>query len=116
MNRRSVGTAYEQKAEAYLKKQGMQILERNFRCRQGEIDLIAREGETIVFCEVKYRNGTAVGHPLEAVGVRKQQRLIHCAAYYLMQHGGTETACRFDVIGFLGEELIHISNAFEGNC
>ena len=111
-NLRRTGEEYERKAEAYLRQQGYRILERNYHCRRGEIDLIAAEGEMIVFCEVKYRSRISAGHPLEAVHPKKQQNMICSARVYLMQKGYTDASCRFDVIGFLGEELIHVPNAF----
>ena len=73
MNKRQLGTVYEQKAAAYLQQQGYEILECNFRCRLGEIDIIAREGGYLCFVEVKYRSGDGYGSPLEAVGVYKQR-------------------------------------------
>lgn len=111
-NLRSTGIEYEALAEKYLCEQGYEILERNYYCRMGEIDLIARQDKTIVFCEVKYRSSLAAGHPLEAVNRKKQRTIAACAGYYLMERGCGSTCCRFDVIGFLGEELIHIPDAF----
>ena len=67
MNKREVGAAYEEAAAVFLEKNGVRILERNFRCRQGEIDLIGRDGEYLVFFEVKYRKNADAGLPAEAV-------------------------------------------------
>ena len=72
-------------AAAYLKKKGYQILEANFRCRFGEIDLIARDGGYLVFIEVKYRS-SPTGDSLEAVNRRKQRKIIRVAEYYLCMH------------------------------
>lgn len=114
MNKRAVGTAYEKTAGEYLKKQGYQILEYNFRCRSGEIDIIARDGEYLVFVEVKYRRNAGSGNPLEAVDVRKQRTISRTALYYCMKHGyGETTPCRFDVAAVLGGEICLIKNAFE---
>ncbi|MBD5553842.1 MAG: YraN family protein [Roseburia sp.] len=114
MNRRTVGGEYEKRAGDYLIQQGYRILEYNFRCRSGEIDIIAEEGNSLVFAEVKYRRTAACGNPLEAVGKRKQQSISRTAAYYCLSHGyGTDTPCRFDVIAVLGDELIHVKHAFE---
>ena len=66
-NTRKIGTEYERKAGAYLEAKGYVIQEYNFRCRMGEIDIIARDGKCLVFCEVKYRSGPGSGHPAEAV-------------------------------------------------
>ena len=112
-NRRAIGTEYEILACEYLTRHGYQILCRNFRCRQGEIDIIARDGEYLVFCEVKYRNGSSGGHPLEAVDVKKQRTIARCAGIYLINHGLSEVPCRFDVIGIMNDEICLVKNAFE---
>ena len=70
-NQREKGAYWEQKAGAYLESIGYEILEYNFRCRMGEIDIIARDGDYLVFCEVKYRAGTGKGYPAEAVDLKK---------------------------------------------
>ena len=114
MNRRTVGGEYEKRAGDYLIQQGYRILEYNFRCRSGEIDIIAEEGNSLVFAEVKYRRTAACGNPLEAVGKRKQQSISRTAAYYCLSHGyGTDTPCRFDVIAVLGEERLNIAGKGE---
>ena len=82
-NRRAVGTWYERKAGEYLEALGYEIIQYNYRCKKGEIDLIARDGEYLVFCEVKYRSKAVMGHPLEAVGFHKQQVISRCALWYL---------------------------------
>lgn len=114
MNRRAVGTAYEKQAGEYLKELGYEILEYNFRCRIGEIDIIARDGEYLVFLEVKYRASAGSGSPLEAVDRKKQHIISKVAAYYCLTHGCDETSpCRFDVVAILGDEISLIKNAFE---
>lgn len=114
-NYHAIGTQYEQKAAQYLMEQGYQILERNFRCQQGEIDLIAKEGKWLVFVEVKYRKTAKLGEPLEAVDKKKQQKIYHVAEYYLYHfYYGQEIVCRFDVVAILGEEISLIRNAFGG--
>ena len=113
VNKRQTGTSYEIKAENYLLQKGYMILERNFRNRSGEIDIIAKDGEYFCFIEVKYRTTNDFGSPLEAVDFRKQNQIRKVAAYYLMKNKLSEwTPCRFDVIGFTGEEMTHIENAF----
>ncbi len=113
INRRGIGTEYEQKAGEYLKKQGYEILEYNFRCQTGEIDIIARDGEYLVFCEVKYRTDLRSGYPAEAVDQRKQRVLSKCALYYLTRHGLMDQACRFDVVSFEGDTVTVYPNAFD---
>ena len=112
-NKRQTGTTYEIKAEEYLLEKGYQILERNFRNRSGEIDLIAKKDGQIHFVEVKYRTTRNFGSPLEAVGFRKQNQIRKVALYYLMKNKLNEwTPCQFDVIAFEGDEMIHLENAF----
>ena len=112
-NKRETGTSYEIKAEEYLMQKGYKILARNYRNRSGEIDIIAKDKEYFCFIEVKYRTSNAFGSPFEAVNARKQQQIRKVAMYYLMKNKLSEwTPCRFDVIGFEGEKLTHIENAF----
>lgn len=111
-NNRAVGSKYEHYAGEYLTGLGYKILEFNYRCRSGEIDIIAQDGDCIVFCEVKYRKSGGQGDPLEAVGKRKQERIAGCAKRYLMTNKITGVPCRFDVVGILGSEVTHIKNAF----
>lgn len=113
-NSRKTGRIYEDKAAEYLKGKGYRILEQNFRVRTGEIDIIALEGETIVFVEVKYRENGGLGGPLEAVTPNKQRRISRTALYYCACHGAGDRECRFDVIGFFGAgRMEHIKNAFD---
>jgi len=114
MNKRAVGTTYEKLAGNYLEQQGYEILEYNFRCRMGEIDIIARDCEYLVFVEVKYRSSSRTGSPLEAVDARKQRIISKVASYYCLTHGyGEGQSCRFDVVAIKGEEYTLIKNAFE---
>ena len=115
MNTRQTGNAYEQIAAQYLEKQGMKIIERNFRRgRNGEIDIIARDGKYLVFVEVKYRSGLQYGVPEEAVSFAKQRKIIHAARVYLYRHGrGTDVPCRFDVIGVEDSRIRLLRNAFD---
>ncbi|MFV0465338.1 MAG: YraN family protein [Lachnospiraceae bacterium] len=115
-NKRSCGTKYENIAAEYLIGKGYQILEKNFRCRSGEIDLIARKDSSIIFIEVKYRRNARHGDPKESVHYRKQLVISRVASYYLLKSGhGFTSPCRFDVIAILGDEsqIQHIQNAFE---
>lgn len=112
-NKRAVGAEYERMAGIFLEQQGFQILEYNYRCNKGEIDLIAMEKEYLVFCEVKYRKDSRKGFPEEAVSIRKQRVISQCAAYYLMEKGYTAVPCRFDVISIMGDEMHLVRNAFD---
>ncbi len=113
MNKRSVGAEYERKAADYLVRAGYRLLERNYRCRAGEIDLIAMHGEYLVFVEVKYRADTGRGYGSEAVDDRKQKRIRKAALWYLTErHITMEQPCRFDVISFTADETELIQNAF----
>ena len=113
-NKRRTGTRYEQAAGFFLEQIGYEVLEYNYRCRFGEIDIIAKDGICLVFCEVKYRSGREKGSPLEAVDNRKQQTIFRCASHYLAGRGLEDVPCRFDVIGIEGTAVTHIKNAFTG--
>lgn len=90
------GAAAESLAEAYLRRQDLRILERNYRCRLGEIDIIAQEDAGFVFVEVRLRRSTAFGGAAASVDRRKQQRIMHAAQHFLQRRG--PAPCRFDVI------------------
>lgn len=112
-NKRRIGSHYEEEAAGYLNLQGIHVLEQNFRCHQGEIDLVCRDGRTLVFVEVKYRKNNRNGDPAESVNFIKQQRIRETARYYLYSHRyGEDTPCRFDVVSILGTEVHWIKNAF----
>ncbi len=113
MDKRERGKQGEDRACAYLKKQRYKILERNFRSRYGEIDLIAQDRATIVFVEVKLRTTTEFGSPLAAVDDRKQRRLRRMASSYLLMNDLYDrTPVRFDVIAITEAGIEHIQNAF----
>ena len=115
MNKRSIGTEYEEVARDYLVGEGYEIVETNFRNRRGEIDIIAKDGETLCFVEVKYRKSKSCGDPLEAVNYRQQKNICQVALFYMMKKGLNEwTPCRFDVVSVCGDEITLIKNAFEG--
>ncbi len=112
-NRRAVGTEQERRAAAYLMENGYEILAYNFRCRFGEIDLIAKDGEYLVFLEVKYRAGDTAGEPQEAVDRRKQKRICRSALYYCTVNGyAADWPCRFDVVAVKRDEITVFKNAF----
>ena len=100
--RQSLGLAGESAAAAALEAAGLTVVERRFRCRSGEIDLIAWDGDTLVFVEVKTRAGREHGTPAESVHGRKRARLARVAMVWLQRRGGLPPACRFDVVEVLG--------------
>lgn len=112
-NLRKTGSHYERIAGAYLEKRGYVLLEYNFRCPYGEIDIVARDGNYLVFCEVKYRKEKNEVRPLEAIDSKKQKRISMAALFYIARHNMTSEACRFDVVGISGEKVMLIKNAFE---
>lgn len=101
MNKRQQGKEGEDLAVAFLKKSGYKILETNFSCKLGEIDIIAKEGRTYCFIEVKSRKSKDYGSPLEAVDKKKMLKLIQTAKYYCMMKNLIDVPLRFDVIGIL---------------
>lgn len=118
MNRRSVGAEQESRAAGYLETLGYQILERNFRCRFGEIDLIAKQNRTYVFIEVKYRTDLSAGDPASAVDGRKQRKISKTADYYRMLHQiPGNCPCRFDVVAETPGKIYVYTDAFpyQGN-
>jgi putative endonuclease len=96
-----LGARGERIAVAYLTDVGLRVLDRNWRCRDGELDIVAREGDALVFCEVKTRRGIGFGHPVEAVTVTKQRRLRVLAQRWLAAHDEHAPDLRFDVVGVL---------------
>jgi putative endonuclease len=98
-DRQSLGEQGEHLACRELRRRGYAILARRHRTRFGEIDIVARDDDTLVFVEVKTRRSTGFGGPVAAVGYRKQRRLINMARSYLMGLSPPEPPCRFDVVG-----------------
>lgn len=114
MNNRKVGHRWEVYAATYLNAQGYKILELNFNCKYGEIDIIAKDGNYLVFCEVKFRKTAEAGLPEEAVSFYKQKRIMSSALFYMsFHHLPDDTEVRFDVVSILGSEITLIKNAFE---
>ncbi len=101
--RRRLGDEGERLAEVFLRSKGYEILARNYRTRMGEIDLIARDGDEVVFVEVKARRGSAFGYPEEAVDTKKLRKLFRTAERYL-QEFDLETAYRFDVVAIESQD------------
>ena len=112
-NNRQVGDAHETRAVFELEKLGYKILERNFRCKIGEIDIIARHKGYLVFIEVKYRKNAKAGYAAEAVTWKKRQIISRVADYYIRTHCRKIPSCRFDVAALDGDTFTVYENAFE---
>ncbi|MFA0812097.1 YraN family protein [Microbulbifer epialgicus] len=110
----TVGAHMEGAAALYLQRAGLCVIERNYRSRHGEIDLIAREGDTVVLVEVRFRRSNRFGGAGASVDRRKQQKLLHTAQSYLQQHK-LDCPCRFDILAIDGDaqNIQWIKNAFE---
>lgn len=114
MNQGKRGAQAEQLAAAFLKLQGLQLIETNYRCRFGEIDLICRDGRDLVFVEVRLRGSEAFGGAAASITLRKQEKILLAARHYLQQLGSSP-ACRFDVVllrGLRDNDIEWIRNAF----
>ncbi len=122
MTARSVGDRYEDIALAHLERAGLVLLARNFSCRYGELDLVMRERETIVFVEVRYRRGAAAaggfGDGVDSISAAKRAKLVRAAGIYLSMHPRlADRSCRFDVLAIGGDAAAPLldwrQNAFE---
>ena len=119
MNRRETGSRYEKQAAVFLEQKGYEILEMNFRCRRGEIDLVARDGEYLVFVEVKTRRSDHFAPACAAVDAAKQRRMVLTAEGWLAAHPTGNLQPRFDVVEVYGAEggpactIRHLKNAFD---
>lgn len=112
-NNRKVGDAQETRAVFELEKLGYKILQKNFRCRIGEIDMIALHRGYLVFIEVKYRKNRGAGYAAEAVNWKKQQIISRVADYYIRTNCRKIPSCRFDVVALDGDRVTIYENAFE---
>jgi putative endonuclease len=116
VNRRIQGKAGEDLAAEFLERNGFKIIERNYRFQRGEIDLIAEEGNELVFVEVKSRRSTIFGAPEDAVTEEKQEQVHTVADGYLFEHNIDDRPCRFDVVAiefkYGRAEIHHIRDAF----
>lgn len=110
--RQAIGAAAEDAALVYLSRQGLALVERNFRCRGGEIDLVMREGETLVFVEVRRRASARFGGAAASIDAGKRARLAIAAQTYLQRYR-MPPACRFDVVAIDGDAVSWIRNAIE---
>lgn len=120
MKRKDLGALGEKLAKDYLKKQGYRLRETNFRCSEGEIDIVAEKGDYLVIVEVRTKSSTAFGSPEESLTASKKQRLITLAMAYRDSHQNLPTDWRIDVVAVELEpdgrlkRLEHIENAVEG--
>ncbi|HOQ15951.1 MAG TPA: YraN family protein [Defluviitaleaceae bacterium] len=116
VNKRLIGDWGEDIASDFLEKEGIKIIEKNFRCKLGEIDIIAEEDDYLLFIEVKYRKDLSHGYPREAVTFHKQRTIAKVALWYLKKYNLWHRSCRFDVLEILGEKpdlkICLIRNAF----
>lgn len=118
MNKRNVGSRYETLALEYIRENGGTVLETNYRDKNGEIDIIARDERYLCFIEVKYRSDDRFGGPEAAVNFAKQKRISRVSRYYLYGHGyGEDTPVRYDVVAVDGKDnavtVKWIKNAFD---
>ena len=115
---RDIGQITENIAEQYLRQQGLVFIDKNVHCRQGEIDLIMRDNDTLVFVEVKYRKNNHFGGAIYAISYQKQKKIKHSVAFYLHKSGLNEynTPCRCDVVTLEGNinqpQINWLKNAF----
>jgi putative endonuclease len=107
------GNAGEDEALAHLQQHGLVLVERNFRCKGGEIDLIMRDGAGLVFVEVRQRAGRGFGGAAASVTPAKQRRLIHAAQFYLLRMKPLPP-CRFDLVAIDGGKLSWLKNVLDG--
>ena len=96
-----LGRYGEDLAVRYLRESGMEVLERNWRCEHGEVDVVARDGDCLVICEVKTRRSSGFGEPVEAVTFAKAMRLRRLAGAYLARHDAATAQVRIDVVGVM---------------
>ena len=114
-HKKLLGRVGERLAEKHLKSIGYQILEKNFTTTFGEIDIIAKIGETYAFIEVKRRSSTRYGRPSEAVNIPKMRKIVRAATMYAARRGLSDSPIRFDIIELLPGEINHIPAAFNAS-
>jgi putative endonuclease len=108
----AIGATAEDRAAEALDRHGYRMVERNYRCRVGELDIIAREGPTLVFVEVRSRRTGDFGSALEAVGWRKQRKVSRVAAHYIATRRPRFDTARFDVVAITGDEVVIVKDAW----
>ncbi len=113
MNNRQIGSEYEDLALRFLEKQGLKRIAGNYRCREGEIDLIMRDANHLVFVEVKFRRSAKFGDPFDAINRRKQTTIRKVAGVFLSEHREyAGLVKRFDCLGILGNQIEWMKDAF----
>jgi putative endonuclease len=112
MNNRSKGTLYEEKTCVYIQEQGMELVTKNYSCKCGELDIIAKDQDSLVFIEVKYRSSMAYGHPSYAIDYRKQRKITQSAVWYTKEVRWIDRPVRFDVALWTGNQLEYHKGAF----
>ncbi len=112
MNKRLVGSNYEQAAVKYLTDKGYSVITCNYRTRYGEIDIIGKDGEYLCFIEVKYRKSLRYGYPEDAVDYRKQNKIKQVANFYMFSNRYYNIKCRFDVVAICNTDIKLYKNAF----
>lgn len=108
----AIGASGEERATSLLVRHGLRIVERNYRCKVGELDIIARDGDTLVFVEVRTRHSAEFGSALEAVGWRKREKVSRVAMHYLAWRRPVFDEARFDVVAITGDEIVHVRDAW----
>ena len=112
---RAIGNIGEDMASAILKQYGYDVIDRNYRCKLGEIDIIAKKNKEIIFIEVKYRKTNKFGYGYEAVDRRKIMKILKLANYYIQSKKYQDYKIRFDCMSYLGDELDWIKNIVWGD-
>lgn len=115
MRSKEIGNIYERRAEEYLISKGVEILDRNYHSRYGEIDLIAKERDTIIFIEVKYRKKEFFGTPIEMIDSKKMKRIYLTALEYIEKNSLVDENMRFDAITILDRDINWIKNLVIGD-
>lgn len=112
MDRKQRGDSVEKAAVAFLRSKGYEVIVENYRCPEGELDIVCRDGEEIVFVEVRSRADARFGGALYAVSQAKQQQVARVAQAFLSRTRSHSDTCRFDVVAVTGDEIEHIIDAF----
>jgi putative endonuclease len=107
-----VGARSEERAVAHLEREGYRIVERNYRCKVGELDIVARDGDVLVFVEVRSRRDSERGSAVDAVTWHKRNKVSRVARAYLAWRRPRFDEARFDVVAITGDELVHIKDAW----
>jgi putative endonuclease len=107
-----IGATGEDRAVDYLVRSGMRIVERNYRCKLGELDVIARDADTLVFVEVRSRRSAEYGNALDAISWHKRRRVSRMAMAYVAARKPRFVEARFDVVAITGDEVVHVKDAW----